>query len=299
MKLVLSAASIVFAITAIAQEVPKPTAAIVNGEIITAEKLDALYASIPVGMRDQYEKSGGKKLFLDNYIAKRLLIQEAMKSGFDQRPDIKAAIEAARESALFDRYIREVIATDVVPESAIRKFYDDNIKDFQVGERVKVRHIVIGTNGKTKEEAMRAIEPVFAELQALRITYPPQHEGSREIFSRRFADVARKYSEDGVASEGGDLGWVDRGQLDPEFEKTAFAMPAGVMSGIVPTQFGYHIILVDDKKPAGPRPYEEVRRDIREHLLGQKQAEIMAAVSRLTGELRRTSKVAIYPENVD
>ena len=299
MRIVLFAASIIIAVTAFAQEAPKATAAIVNGEIITAEKLDALYASIPVAMRDQYEKSGGKKLFLDNYIAKRLLIQEAMKSGFDERPDVKAAVEAARESTLFDRYIREVIAADVLPESEIHKFYDDNIKDFHVGDQVKVRHIVIGTGKRSKEEALRTIEPIFAELQALRITYPPQSEGSRELFSRRFADVARRHSEDGVAPEGGDLGWVSRGQLDPEFEKTAFAMPAGVMSGIVASQFGYHVILVDDKKPAGPRPYEEVRRDIREHLLGQKQAQIMTAVSRLTGELRRTSKVAVYPENVD
>ena len=299
MRIALFAASLVIAVTAVAQEAPQPTAAVVNGEIITAEKLDSLYASIPVAMRDQYEKSGGKKLFLDNYIAKRLLIQEAMKSGFDERPDVKAALEAARESALFDRYIREVIAADVLPESEVRKFYDDNIKDFNMGEQVKVRHIVIGTNKRTKEEALRMIEPIFAELQALRITYPPQHEGSREIFARRFADVARRHSEDGVAAEGGDLGWVNRGQLDPEFEKTAFAVPAGVMSGIVSSPFGYHIIFVDDKKPAGPRPYEEVRRDIREHLLGQKQAEIMSAVSRLTGELRRTSKVAIYPENLD
>ncbi|HUP47334.1 MAG TPA: peptidylprolyl isomerase, partial [Thermoanaerobaculia bacterium] len=99
--------------------------------------------------------------------------------------------------------------------------------------------------------------------------------------------------------DGGNLGWVERGQLDPKFEEVAFAMPEGVMSGIVGTRFGYHLILVEEKKPAAPQPYEEVRRDIREVLLSQKQTEIMTAVSRLTGELRRTSKVAVYSEHLE
>ena len=278
---------------------PVQTAALVNGEVITVEKLDALYNNLSPQIRGQYDQSGGKAAFLDNYIAKRLLIQEAMKSGFDQREEVKAAVEAAKESALFDRYVREVIAADIVPESAVRTFYEANLRDFVQGDKVKVRHIVISTNQRTPQEAERLAQQVFAELQAHRAGLA--HAGASGVltFRARFADAARKYSEDGSAQEGGDLGWVERGKLDPKFEEVAFGIPAGIMSGIVATKFGYHLILVDEVKPAGAQPFEDVRRPIREYLLGQKQAEVMSAVSRLTNELRRTSKVSVYSENVE
>lgn len=291
--------------TALAGQQPAPaaaqarTAAIVNGEVITAQKLDALYGNISPQMRSQYDQSGGKKAFLDNYIAKRLLIQEAMKTGFDQRDDVKLVLDAARESALFDRYIREIVASEVVPDSAVRAFYESNIDDFIVGDKVKVRHIVITTNQRTPEDAQRLMEGIFTELQSHRVALAAAGESGRLTFRARFADAARKYSEDGSAQNGGDLGWTERGRLDPKFEEAAFGMPAGVMSGIVATKFGYHIILVDEVKPAGAQPFDEVRREIREYLLSQKQADIMSAVSRLTGELRRNSKISIYSENVD
>ena len=275
------------------------TAAVVNGEIITAAKLDTLYNNLSPQMRGQYEKAGGKKAFLDNYIAKRLLIQEATKRGFDERPEVKQALEAARESALFDRYVRDVVADEIVPESAVREFYEANIDDFIVGDKVKVRHIVIATNNRTPAEAEEIAKKIFTELQAQRTETAMMGESGRLVFRNRFAEAARKYSEDGSAPEGGDLGWVERGRLDPKFEEVAFGIPAGVMSGIVATQFGYHLILVDDVKPAGAQPYEEVRRDIREYLLSQKSADIMTAVSRLTGDLRRNSKVSVFSENIE
>ncbi|MGZ8869411.1 MAG: peptidylprolyl isomerase [Thermoanaerobaculia bacterium] len=305
MKLKGIAVALCIAATPVVAQQPAPaaapvkTAAVVNGEIITAEKLDALYDNLAPQMRAQYDKSGGKKAFLDNYIAKRLLIQEAVKSGFDQRPEVKAAVAAAQESALFDRYVREVVAQEIVPDSTVRDFYDQNIKDFMEGDKVKVRHIVIATNSRTPAEAEEKMRRIFTELQAQLQGLQNQGESGRLTFRSRFADAARKYSEDGSAQEGGDLGWVERGRLDPKFEEVAFGMPAGIMSGIVATQFGYHLILVDEKKPAAPQPFEDVRRAIREYLLGQKSADIMTTVTRLTNELRRTSKVSIYSENVD
>src|SRR5690348_13816203 len=83
--------------------------AIVNGEVITADKLDAMWNNMGVQMRDQYEKVGGKQAFLENYLRKRLVIQEAIKSGFDKRPDVRVDMDTASESALFDRYVRDVI----------------------------------------------------------------------------------------------------------------------------------------------------------------------------------------------
>lgn len=295
MKLTSIAVSIILAanvVLAQAADDASKTAAVVNGETISVEKLDALYRNLPMQVRAQYDQAGGKKAFLDNYVAKRLLIQEAMKRGFDQQPEVKQAMEAAKESTLFDRYVREVVASNVVPDSAVREFYEANIDDFSEGEQIKVRHIVIGTERRAAPEAEALAKKVAAELEAYRSESPA-------VFQNRFADFAQRYSEDASAKEGGDLGWSGRGRFDKKFEEAAFALKAGEMSAVVPTRFGYHLILVDEVKPAGPRPFESVRRDIREFLLSQKSSEIMTAVTRLTNELRRQSRVAIYEENVD
>src|SRR5713226_9105083 len=79
----------------------KPVA-VINVEVITAGQLDRLYDGIGAPMREQYAKNGGKAAFLENYLRKRLVIQEALKAGYDKRPDVQSDMEAATESALFD-----------------------------------------------------------------------------------------------------------------------------------------------------------------------------------------------------
>ena len=278
--------------------------AVVNGEVITADKFDYMWTNIGTAMRDQYEKNGGKPAFLDNYVKKRLVIQEAIKAGFDKRPDVIADMEAARESALFDRYVRDVIAAPILSEDEIKKYYEDHKDEFIVPEKVKVRHIVVapvdaGPAAKTKEQALARMKQIAAELMGrnleLRTAEPEAAARLRLIY---FSDAARKYSEDGSGPSGGDLGWVEKGALDPTFEEAAWHLPKGTMSGIVETKFGYHLILVEDRKPAGPQPYAEARLALREFLLTQKGADVMTALNRLTNELRMTSKVVMFPENI-
>src|SRR5437870_7239190 len=196
--------------------------AILNGEVITAEKLDRLYDHMGAQMRAQYARNGGKAAFLETYLRKRLMIQEALKAGFDKRPDVQADFEAAKESALFDRYVRDVVAAPIVTSAEIRQYYDQHPDDFLTPEQVKVRHIVIGPRARNKEEAQIAIEQIAAQLHAqnaaVKSTDPVV---AAQIRARNFAELARKYSQDGSAESGGDLGWVDRGQLDPTFEEAA------------------------------------------------------------------------------
>src|SRR5688572_6175897 len=93
----------------------------VNGETITRAKLDFLWERAGTQTRARYDKNGGGKMgFLENYIKKRLMLQEAFKKSFQDQPATKAELEAAEESALFDLYIRDVVATPIVSEAAIR-----------------------------------------------------------------------------------------------------------------------------------------------------------------------------------
>ena len=281
-----------------------PVVAILNGETITASKLDAMFARLAPAMREQYTATGGKAGFLENYLRKRLLVQEALKAGFDKRPEVQAEMESAKESALFDRYVRDVVSSNIVTDAQVQKYYDEHPDEFVTPERVKVRHIVIIGNGagphpKSQEQALEAIKQVAAELHAkLGSVHSADEAAARRIRGSYFAEAARKYSEDGSAGAGGDLGWVVKGQLDPQFEAAAFKLDRGVPSGIVETRFGYHIILVEDKEPAGHESFDRVRPVLREYLLTQHASDVMEAVTRLTNELRSTSKMAIYPENI-
>lgn len=268
--------------------------AVVNGEKITKAKFDQLWARAGAKMRKQYEKTGGKQGFLDNYIRKRLVLQEALKQGFDQRSTVQLEAEAAKESAMFDLYVRDVLAEAFVNEKAVREYYEANKNQFAVPERARVRHIVLtpregGPQPRNREQALSEMSRIMGELHPYR---------GQAGFGARFAEAARKYSEDGVREQGGDLGWVERGLLDPKFDEVVWNLQPGTMSGIVETKFGMHLIFVEERQDATTETYEQARPDIREFLMGQHGAKVVEAVNRLTNELRAQSKVAIYPENL-
>ena len=113
-----------------------------------------------------------------------------------------------------------------------------------------------------------------------------------------FEDAAKKYSEDSSGESGGDLGWMSKGQLDPAFEAAAWGLKPGVVSGIVHTKFGYHLIFVEGKEPAGIEPFDIVKNGVREYLMTQKATDVVNAVARLTNELKNNSRISVFPENI-
>ncbi len=156
--------------------------------------------------------------------------------------------------------IEEILESDVlaearVDEAAAREFYEDNPSFFETPDQVRASHILLLTQGATEDEradARETIETILSELQ----------DGGD------FEALAREYSEDGTAERGGDLGFFGRGQMVPEFEQAAFDLSVGETSGIVETQFGFHIVRVTDRMDAGTQSFDEVRSQI-EQFLGQ------------------------------
>ena len=287
---------LLLAAPALAQQNDSKPVAVVNGETITAKTLDQMYERIGPQMRAQYEKAGGKAAFLDNYVSKRLIVQEALKLGFEKRADVQTDIAAARESAVFDDYVRDVVASELVKDIDVRQYYDQHKQEFATPERLHVRHIVAreisnGPNAKSKVEAKQLLERLAAQMAS-----DPNATLQQRV--NQFAQFARKFSEDAAAQSGGDLGFVEKGRLDPDFEAAAWKLAVGKVSNVVQTQYGYHLILVEAKQPAGYLPFDEVRSAIRDVLLNQKMAEVMSTLARLTNELRANSKIAIYKENI-
>lgn len=284
----------------------KKAVAVINGETVTVEKLDRMYNNLNTQMRQNYDSNGGKGALLKNYIRKRLLIQEAIKSGFNKQPEVAEALDAARESALFDRYVRDVVAAPIVTDNDIKTYYTEHPSDFVTPEKVHVRHIVIavtnvGPAPKTKEEALDKIKKIAVELRSEDIA-SVQSTKDPAVMARlrlaHFADAAKRYSEDPSAESGGDLGWITKGQTDADFETAAWSLKPGTMSGIIQSKFGYHLILVEDRQEPGTEPFDSVKSSIREFLITQKATDVVMAVTKLTNELRGNSRISVFPENI-
>jgi peptidyl-prolyl cis-trans isomerase D len=150
-----------------------------------------------------------------------------------------------------------------VTQDDLRAYYDAHRAEYQNPEQVKVSHILIktplpGADGKVDEkgvtEAQHRAEDLLKQIKG----------------GAKFEDVAKKYSEDSSAKQGGSLGFIGRGQTVPEFEKVAFSLPKGQISDLVKSSFGFHIIRVDEKQDAHTKTIDEVKGEIEPILKRQK-----------------------------
>jgi peptidyl-prolyl cis-trans isomerase D len=150
-----------------------------------------------------------------------------------------------------------------VNETQLQKDYADQIDSFRTPERVRVRHILIKTQGKPKAD-----EPILrAKAEALL----KQIKGGAD-----FAELAKKNSDDtSSAVKGGEVGWVTHGQMVPNFEKASFALKPGELSGIVETEYGYHIVQAEEKQDAHTQTFEEARPQLLLEAKKQVAAEML------------------------
>lgn len=162
------------------------------------------------------------------------------------------------------RYIEQPLAElaeqQTVTDQEIQAYYERNLARFKHAEQAKARHILLKPTGELDAESEKALRDQLLDIRR-RIA-----EGEMT-----FAEAAKQYSNDpGSAEKGGDLGYFGRGRMVPEFEEAAFSLPLGQMSEPVKSAFGFHLILVDDRKPEGVDPLEEVRDNIVKEIKNQK-----------------------------
>jgi hypothetical protein len=298
-SLMILAIAVLSSVPLFAQEAAAPPArnvvAVVNGETITAEQLDLLWSRIGAKMRAQYDKAGNGKLrFLENYVSKRLLLQLAEQSDFQKSPGVQAELEAAKEAALFDVYVRDVVAAQIVTEPMVRKFYDEHAAEFAHPETAKVRMIQVSKEQHSVEEARLLISGVMRDLFTVRMS----SQNNRKVLLDAFAAAAKKSSEHPSAAAGGDLGWVTHEAIDPAIRTGVFGMQPGTLSGILESDDALHLVFVEDRAPAWTESYESARAGIREYLFGANTQKVVEAVSRATRELSASGKVTLYPDNL-
>jgi peptidyl-prolyl cis-trans isomerase D len=161
----------------------------------------------------------------------------------------------------------KVEAGIVISDAQLRQAYAGSMDNFRMPERIHARHILIKTEGKSDTEK--------AQLKTKAEGLLKQLKGGAD-----FAELAKKSSEDpGSGQKGGDLDWLVKGQTVPEFEAAAFALKPNELSGIVTTQFGYHIIQVLAHEPPRVKPLEEVKTALADELKKQSIAEKMQTLA--------------------
>lgn len=186
----------------------------------------------------------------DRFNSQVSVSQEEIQAAYDsQKANLKT--REKRGYLVFPVDEQAIAATIQMDEDRLKQYYGANIDRFRTPERVRVRHILLMTTNKPKDE----VEKIRKRAEDL----------LKQVKSGGdFAALAQKNSEDpGSAAKGGDLDWVVRGQTVPEFEKPAFSMKPGQISDIVTTMYGFHILKVESKEEARVRPFDEVKNELR------------------------------------
>lgn len=260
---------------------------------------------------DHAGKSGKVEEFrqqvLDRLVDEELLFQDSqarklgasaeqvdaeLEKAHQQFPTPEAFAEALARNRLSEEGLRKVFTRNLsiqslveqdigkgvaVSDAEVHDFYAGNTESFQTPEQVRARHILVAPDAKS-EEARQAAK---AETEGLLA----QIRGGAD-----FEEIARKSSDCPSAQQGGDLGFFRRGQMVREFDEAAFALKPGEISGVVETQFGYHIIRLEERTDAGTVPETDAAPRIREHLVSRKTD---AAVEQRLKELREKARIEL------
>lgn len=225
--------------------------AIVAGEEITNADLDGFLKNVPMEQRGYASNPQYRDSFLDRLIIYRAYAKMAEEQKMDETEEFKKIMENARKEFLAQFAINQVLKDITVSEEEIEQFYGANAQHFINGETVNAKHILV----KEEQECIK----IFAKIAKNEIS---------------FEDAAKEYSTCPSGERGGDLGEFGKGQMVKEFEDAAFSGEVGQVLGPVKTQFGYHLIKVEERKEASIVPLDEVHEKIEKMLMQQKQNQV-------------------------
>ena len=194
-----------------------------------------------------------RSILIDVLVDMELLAQGAREKGLDKTEEFERRVEFLRTRALRNEYVEQEILNSITPEE-LKAEYDRQVSSFQPQEEMRARHILVDT----REQA----EKIIADLKA---------GGS-------FEELA-KQSKDGSGQNGGDLGFFSSGQMVEPFEKAVLALePGAITETPVETQFGWHVIKLEEKRMSSPPPLEQVEDELRNVLLRQRFETVMSSL---------------------
>ena len=282
----------------------------ISGDTISRELKKAVqqYKKRGMPLNASQEKSAAKKL-IDDEIGRTLLVLKAQDSGINITKDmlekrLKEVQAKFRSNAVFehkladrgmtldqyraeletDLYMDQIIKKEIepkikIPENETRDYYEKNKNKFASQEKVRASIILLKFNpsqGKAGEQkALKKFESILDQVRN----------------GADFGAMAKKFSEDSLASKGGDLGFFTKKQMLPAFSNRAFKMKAGEVSDIFRTGHGFHVLKVTDKKPAGASPFEAEQEKIKNFLI---QKKVSQATRDYIEVLKKQAKIKTY-----
>lgn len=242
------------------------TLATVNGQAVTEADLHALFQQLPPQIQQQ-GYAAIQPLLLEEVIGRKVMVMQARAKGFENDPEVKERLAQIENELIYNLYVIKE-AEKRVDDAAVKAAYDAWAAKQPTGEEVRASHILV----ETEDEAKEIIKEVTA--------------------GKPFADLAKEKSKDpGSAAKGGDLGYLRKGDTVAPFENAAFALqPNTFTSTPVKSQFGWHVILVTDRRAIKPPSYEEMAPQFRQQLA---EAQVRGIIEEAIGQ----AQVQRFDEN--
>ena len=243
-----------------AQAPQGPVAATVNGIAISQSKVDMIARQGAASGRPDTPETRSK--IVDQLVLQMLAADEAVKKGLDKTPEVAEQIDTMRQSILANAYVQDLLKNGSVTDDAVKAEYE-RIKATVTGKEYKARHILVEKESEARD--------IIAKLKS--------DPGA-------FAKLAMERSKDqGSKANGGDLGWFDLSRMVPEFGAAVSKLEKGKFTQEpVKTQYGYHVILLEDSKPIEAPPLEEVKPQLTQQLQQQnvkKQVDALKAGAKI------------------
>ena len=251
----------------------KNTVATVGGTKITLEDLNTRLATFPPQYQQALQQKENKLKIVDQMIDEEVVLEAARKQGFDKNKEIEKQLKNTERQLILNAFIQEKVDKNInVTDEDLRAYYTNNSAQFNEAELRHLSHILVKTEAEAK-------------------TIREQLDRGQD-----FGKLAKEKSQDTTAANGGQLGWVQRGQLVPAFEQAAFAIskPGGI-SGVVQTQFGFHIIRLDDRRTRPRQEFDQVKEQIRQVVTNEKKRALTAD---LLTNLKKDIKVVRKDDNI-
>jgi peptidyl-prolyl cis-trans isomerase C len=237
-----------------------PVVATINGQAIHLSELEVAQQALP----PQYRNMPLQAVFpalLDRIVDSKLVVQDGRKNKVNDDPAFKKRMAFVEEQVIQDFWLQREIAKKVTPEK-LQARYEERLKSMPAEEEVHARHILVASEDEAKA--------IIADLKK----------------GAAFDKIAKEKSTDKASgAEGGDLGWFKKSDMVKEFADAAFALKKGELTEApVKTQFGYHIIKIEDRRKAPPPAFEEMQDQLREELARE-------TVTALLDHLRAAAKI--------
>ena len=217
--------------------------ATVNGKSISKSDVDTILKAQHMSF-DKLSKSQQKQM-LNKLIERELLVDVASKAGVEKDPEFLKALNSYKKDLEIKVWMDKIYKRTLISDSEANKYYQEHKEQFKTPAKVHARHILV----KSEKEA----KDIIAELSKLK----------GEELKKKFIELAKSKSTGPSGKNGGELGYFGQGQMVKPFNDAVFAMKKGeITKEPVKTQFGYHIIYLEDKNPAGNSSFENVKNRI-------------------------------------